>query len=62
MIGLCKVTSVFSAKFHVRVTSSLPLDSPNLTLSETQTDKFCQSPLVFDFLSFLGDLGVSAVE
>jgi hypothetical protein len=28
------------------VTSSVTLDSPSMTLSETQIDKFCQSPFI----------------
>jgi hypothetical protein len=34
---------VFSAVPRRMVTSSVTLDSPSMTLSETQIDKFCQS-------------------
>jgi hypothetical protein len=37
---------VFSAAFCGIVTSPVTLDSLSMTLSETQIDKFCQSPLV----------------
>jgi len=37
---------MFSAVQRGMVTSSVTLDSPSMTLSETQIDKFCQSPFI----------------
>src|SRR4029077_641116 len=38
--------SLFSAVLCGMVTCSGTLDSPSMTLSETQIDKFCQSPFI----------------